>query len=100
LAHSPSATEIFDIDHPRLPAEPDALGPSSGLARANTLTNSPTFLLSDPGKDCREEISHWAAGIEPRLLVAHHADSRRAQLPQVSGHGPDALSTEAIERPD
>jgi len=92
LAHSSSATEIFDIDHPRLSPEPDTLGPSSGLTGANTFTNSLTFLLSDPGKDRREEISHRPTGIEPRLLVAHDADSRRSQLSHVSGHGPDALS--------
>jgi ketosteroid isomerase-like protein len=39
LAHSPSATEILAIDHPRLPAEPDALGASSSLTGANTLTS-------------------------------------------------------------
>jgi len=93
LTHSPSATEILDIDYPRLPPEPNPLGPGSGLAGPNTLTNSLTFLLSHPGKDGREEISHRAAGIEPWLLVAHHADSRRSQLPHVSGHSPDALST-------
>jgi len=92
LAHSSSATEIFDIDHPRLSPEPDTLGPSSRLTGANTFTNSLTFLLSDPGKDRREEISHRPTGIEPRLLMAHDADSRRSQLSHVSGHGPDALS--------
>jgi len=93
LAHSPSATEILDIDHPRLPPEPDALGAGSGLPGANTLTNSLTFLLGDPSKDRREKIPHRPTGIEPRLLVAHDADPRRSQLSHVSGHGPNTLST-------
>src|SRR5262249_53214858 len=99
LAHSPSATEILNIDHPRPPPEPTPLGPRSGLAGPNRHTNSRAFLRSAPAQGRREEISHRAAGIEPWFLVAHHADSRRSQLPHVSGHGPDALSTEAVKRP-
>src|SRR5262249_2637754 len=93
LAHSPSATEIFDIDHPRLPPEPDALGAGSGLPAANTLTNPLPFRGGHPTKAGREKTPPRPTGIEPRLLVAHDADPRRSQLSHVSGHGPDTLST-------
>src|SRR5262249_48919661 len=91
LAHSPAATEILNIDHPRPPPEPNPPGPA--LAAHTPTPTRCTFLPGHQGKARREEIPPRAAGIEPWLWVAHHADSRRSQLPHVSGHGPDALST-------
>jgi hypothetical protein len=96
----PAPADLFHINEARPPPDVSTLSSSAGLAGANALSNSLAFLLRDPGEYSSEKIPYWTAGIEPRLLVAHHANLGRPELSHVSSHGPDALSTQTIERPE
>jgi hypothetical protein len=51
-------------------------------------------------KTANEEIPDRPASVEPRLLMALHADACRAELVEVAGRRTDALTGETIKRPE
>lgn len=96
---SPSA-DVLEIEIPGWPAESNALGAGPGQPGAHALPQALALLPGDPGEDGDEQIPNGPAGVEPGLLVAHHADAPHAELFEVSGRHADALATQAVQGPD